>query len=134
MEEVDDGYVVNQVTPNNSNTNRNRNQTRSRGNPNRNNKGSTAADGQRSNRRRRKAYCYNCNSDSHLCNSPRCPEPGSLRYLPASMEYMRARYSNTATAVKNSVGQIAVASDDQDIPVENETTFLGVGRGSQPQK
>ena len=134
VEEVDDGHVVNQVTPNNIGTNRNRNQSRSRSSLGRNNKGSTATDGQKSNRRRRKSHCYNCNSDTHLCNSPRCPEPGSLRYLPASMEYMRARYSKAATAVKNSVGQIAVATDDQEVPVENETTFLGVGRGSQPQK
>ena len=49
------------------------------------------------------------------------------------MEYMRARYTSGTAVVKNSVGQIAVAAD-QEIPVENETTFLGLGRGSQPQK
>ena len=133
VEEVDDSHVVNQVTTNNTNINRNRNQTRSRSNQNRNNKGSTATAAPKPNRRRRKAFCFNCNSDDHLCNSPRCPEPGSLRYLPPSMEYMRARYTSGTAVVKNSVGQIAVAAD-QEIPVENETTFLGLGWGSQPQK
>ena len=125
---VDENHTVNQVTSN-FGANRSRPQARN-SNQNRSNKGAANSGAPPAGRRRRKQFCFNCNSDSHLCNSPKCSEPGSLRYLPSNMEYMRARYAKPT--VKNSVGQIAVA--ESEIPVENETTFLGVARGSQPQK